>query len=174
MRTKLHDFFDLPNDDTEVNSDVDDDESNEITLEQAEETIADYEQKLDKIKIVDDLIEADKEFDELAELATEKFKEISDLGMQVEANHAGKILGAASTLLGLAISAKSAKITKKLKVMELKMKELSTSKPAIKKSSTPPLGDQKQDVQPVTSEPVQIIDRTEMLRRITEQAASSK
>ena len=174
MRTKLHDFFDLPHDDTESSSEVDDDDSEEITLEQAEETIAEYEQKLDKIKIVDDLIEADKEFDELAELATEKFKEISDLGMQVEANHAGKILGAASSLLGLAISAKSAKINKKLKVMELKMKELSASKPAITKSSTTPLGDQKQDVQPVTSEPVQIIDRTEMLRRITEQAASSK
>lgn len=173
MRTKLHEFFDLPDDGQLPESDEDE---QEITLEQAEETIAEFEQKLDKIKIVEDLLEADKEFDTLAELATEKFKEVSDLGMQVEANHAGKILGAASTLLGLAISAKSAKINKKLKIMELKMKELTASKPAqSKSSSTTPLGDQaKGSDQIEPSEPVQIIDRTEMLRKLTEQAASSK
>lgn len=170
MRTKLHEFFDLPDDGQLPESDEDE---QDITLEQAEETIAEYEQKLDKIKIVDDLLEADKEFDTLAELATEKFKEVSDLGMQVEANHAGKILGAASTLLGLAISAKSAKINKKLKIMELKMKELSASKPAQKTTSTTPLGDQaKVSDQTEPSEPVQIVDRTEMLRKLTEQAAS--
>mgnify|MGYP003592291179 CR=1 FL=1 len=58
--------------------------------------------------------------------------------------------------------------------MELKMKELSASKPAQSKTtSTTPLGDQvKGSDQTEPSEPVQIVDRTEMLRKLTEQASS--
>ena len=61
--------------------------------------------------------------DELAELATATYKDLVDLGMQVESRFSSEVFQAASSFLGHAITAKTAKINKKLKQLDLQLKK---------------------------------------------------
>ena len=61
--------------------------------------------------------------DELASIAQEKFQDLMDLGMNVEPRFSGVILQTASTLLGHAITAKTAKMDKKLKMVNLQLQK---------------------------------------------------
>jgi hypothetical protein len=66
---------------------------------------------------------SDKEFDELAQRATDAFDDLMDLGMNVEARYSGRVFEVAGTMLKNAIDAKAAKIDKKLKMVELQLKK---------------------------------------------------
>lgn len=66
---------------------------------------------------------SDKEFDELAQRATDAFDDLMDLGMNVEARYSGRVFEVAGTMLKNAIDAKAAKIDKKLKIVELQLKK---------------------------------------------------
>ncbi len=66
---------------------------------------------------------SDKEFDELAQRATDAFDDLMDLGMNVEARYSGRVFEVAGTMLKNAIDAKAAKIDKKLKMIELQIKK---------------------------------------------------
>jgi hypothetical protein len=61
--------------------------------------------------------------DELADMATSSYKDLMDLGMQVESRFSSEIFNSASSMLGHAITAKTAKINKKLKMLDLQMKK---------------------------------------------------
>ena len=65
----------------------------------------------------------DKELDELAQRATDAYDDLMDLGMNVEARYSGRIFEVAGTMLKNAIDAKSAKLDKKLKMIELQLKK---------------------------------------------------
>ena len=66
----------------------------------------------------------DKEMDELSDLAKSSYQELMDLGMQVDSRFASEIFGVASNMLGHAITAKTAKLDKKLKMIDLQMKKI--------------------------------------------------
>ena len=66
---------------------------------------------------------SDAEFDALAQRATDAYDDLMDLGMNVEARYSGRIFEVAGTMLKNAIDAKSAKIDKKLKMIELQLKK---------------------------------------------------
>lgn len=66
---------------------------------------------------------SDGELDSLAQRATDAFDDLMDLGMNVEARYSGRVFEVASTMLKNAIDAKSAKIDKKLKMIELQIKK---------------------------------------------------
>ena len=66
---------------------------------------------------------SDQEFDALAQRATDAYDDLMDLGMNVEARYSGRIFEVAGTMLKNAIDAKSAKIDKKLKMIELQIKK---------------------------------------------------
>lgn len=66
---------------------------------------------------------SDKEFDALAQRATDAFDDLMDLGMNVEARYSGRIFEVAGGMLKNAIDAKAAKIDKKLKMIELQIKK---------------------------------------------------
>jgi hypothetical protein len=66
---------------------------------------------------------SDTEFDALAQRATDAYDDLMDLGMNVEARYSGRIFEVAGTMLKNAIDAKSAKIDKKLKMIELQIKK---------------------------------------------------
>ena len=66
---------------------------------------------------------SDTEFDELAQRATDAYDDLMDLGMNVEARYSGRVFEVAATMLKNAIDAKSAKIDKKLKMIELQLKK---------------------------------------------------
>lgn len=66
---------------------------------------------------------SDKELDSLARRATDAFDDLMDLGMNVDARYSGRVFEVASSMLKNAIDAKSAKIDKKLKMIELQIKK---------------------------------------------------
>jgi len=68
---------------------------------------------------------ADVEMDELASLAQNSYKDLMDLGMQVDSRYSSEIFNVAGTMLGHAITAKTNKVTKKLKMIELQLKKAS-------------------------------------------------
>jgi hypothetical protein len=65
----------------------------------------------------------DQELDELAQKAKDAYEDIMDLGMNVEARYSARLFEVAAGMLGHAISAKSAKLDKKLKMVELQLKK---------------------------------------------------
>jgi hypothetical protein len=66
----------------------------------------------------------DQEMDELAKKATETFDDLMDLGMNVDSRFASEIFAVAGTMLGHAITAKTAKMNKKLKMIDLQLKKM--------------------------------------------------
>ena len=61
--------------------------------------------------------------DELAKKASETFDDLMDLGMNVDSRYASEIFAVASSMLGHAITAKTAKIDKKLKMVQLQLQK---------------------------------------------------
>jgi hypothetical protein len=66
----------------------------------------------------------DKELDHLATKAEQAYDDLMDLGMNVEVRYSGRIFEVASSMMGNAIAAKTAKIDKKLKAVDLQLKKL--------------------------------------------------
>jgi hypothetical protein len=87
-----------------------------------------------------------------------------DLGMNVEARFSGTILQTAGVLLGHAISAKQAKIDKKLRMVDLQLKKLRLDQTAASKD--PGAG--------AIEGQATVIDRNELLNRILQQSKAEK
>lgn len=122
MTKKLEELFNLPP--------VDDVPMSVAQIQQIEEdkqTLAEVDNAIDKIDAalptVRDLEASDKEMDELAKLAQDNFTNLMDLGMSVDSRFSGTIFQTAGTLLGHAITAKQAKLDKKLKMVDLQLKK---------------------------------------------------
>jgi len=122
MTKKLEELFDLPTSDIDepmVSDEPDEEPRVPATLEGLD--------NLDKINqalpAVRGLEASDSEMDELAKMATDTYKELVDLGMNVEARFSSEIFSVASSLLGHAITAKNAKMNKKLKMIELQLRK---------------------------------------------------
>ena len=79
-------------------------------------------QTLPQIQELDNLDE--QELDQLAKKAEKAYDDLMDLGMNVEVRYSGRIFEVASSMMGNAITAKSNKIEKKLKAIDLQLKKL--------------------------------------------------
>ena len=95
------------------------DNAQEITTE-ALDSLSKIEQALPQVR---GLEAADDEMDSLATLAQDSYKDLMDLGMQVDSRYASEIFNVAGTMLGHAITAKTAKLNKKLKMIDLQLKK---------------------------------------------------
>ncbi len=84
---------------------------------------------------------SEREMDQLAQMATEGYQNLMELGMNVETRHAAEIFGAASNLLGHALTAKKNKIEKKLRMIELQLKKAALDQRAADFSNTVPVSD---------------------------------
>jgi hypothetical protein len=97
------------------------------TIEANQDMIADVNAAIDKIDMalpfVDDLDKSDDELDELSDIAKEKATDLLDLGMNIDPRFAGPIFQTASVLLGHAITAKTAKMDKKLRMISLQLQK---------------------------------------------------
>jgi len=71
---------------------------------------------------------SDSELDGLANKAEQAFDDLMDFGMNVEAKYGSRMFEVAGTMLTAAINAKSAKIDKKLKMVDLQLKKLAIDK----------------------------------------------
>jgi len=100
-----------------------------ITAKNLEKTYAEFDKiaaSLPQVKGLGEL--SDLELDKLATEAEESYKNLMDLGMNVDSRYSGRIFEVASTMLRNAIDAKGAKIDKKLKMVELQLKKLKIDK----------------------------------------------
>lgn len=125
MTKKLEELFDLPATEESTDSDLAEPGNDvETNLPVLPETLA----ALDKIEAalpaVKGLEASDQEMDDLAAKASREFDNLMDLGMNVDSRYASEIFAVASQMLGHAITAKNAKLNKKLKMIELQMKKL--------------------------------------------------
>lgn len=96
--------------------------------EPARTELARIDAAIDKIDealpMVRDLEAGDRELDDLATQAQETFDNLMDLGFNVDSRYSGEIFSVASTMLGHAITAKTTKLNKKLKMVELQLKKM--------------------------------------------------
>ena len=120
MTKKLNELFDLPEDSNDMGLTIPIPINAQEVTTDAMNNLEKIEQALPQVK---GLEAADGEMDELASLATSSYKDLMDLGMQVDSRFASEIFNSASSMLGHAITAKTAKINKKLKMLDLQLKK---------------------------------------------------
>ena len=122
MTKKLENLFNLP----EVSEGATSEEVQKV-IEDNKEIIVQVDEAIDKIDlalpIVKDLDAMDEELDALAKLAKDKAEDLLDLGMNVDPRFGGVIFQTASQLLGHSISAKTAKMDKKLRQIQLQLQK---------------------------------------------------
>jgi hypothetical protein len=138
MTRKLEDLFDLPP--TACESETVETPS---TPNETRATIMEIDAAIDKIDAalpaVRDLEASDQELDDIAAKATETFENLTDLGFNVDSRFAAELFAVASTMLGHALTAKTTKLQKKLKVLDLQMKKLKLDRDAAKNNEAEPV-----------------------------------
>ena len=160
MTQKLEELFNLPPAEETTA------ESAKSTIEENRAIIQEVDSAIDKIDAalpyVNDLDTSDKELDDLSDLAKEKFEDLISLGMNVEARFSGHILATAGTLLGHAITAKQAKLDKKLRMVDLQLKKARLDA-QIAKDNNKTDGDKIIDAEDGRAV---VLDRNELLKQI--------
>ena len=119
MTKKLNELFELPQDEIDSLHFPIPKNASEITTD-ALNALEKIDQALPQVR---GLEASDTELDELAQMAVDSFKDLSDLGMQVDSRFSSEIFSVASNMLGHAITAKTAKLNKKLKMIDLQLKK---------------------------------------------------
>jgi len=151
MTKKLEELFELPQSEIESLSKP----IPEYAIEVTKEALTNLEKIENALPQVRGLEVADIEMDSLADLATNSYKDLMDLGMQVDSRFSSEIFSVASNMLNHAITAKTAKINKKLKMIELQLKKAALdhkTNPAVEEIANTPLGEGK------------VLDRNELLK----------
>lgn len=125
MTKKLEELFELPTQDG-LPDEVTPDNVPEAKPENnpiMQNTLSELDKVQAALPQVRGLEASDVEMDDLADKATKGFDDLMDLGMNVDSRWASDIFGVASTMLGHAITAKTAKLNKKLKMVDLQLKK---------------------------------------------------
>jgi hypothetical protein len=154
MTKKLEELFELPQSEIDTLS-IPIPDNAELVITETLDNIEKIENALPQVRGLD---MADGEMDELAGLATSSYKDLMDLGMQVDSRFASEIFNSAGTMLGHAITAKTAKINKKLKMIELQLKKAQLDQKIASKTEeieNTPLGEGK------------ALDRNELLKMLS-------
>ena len=126
MTKKLEDLLNLPEHKEEIKNIQKEIKSASRELAKQEEI--ELALQFDKVAFALPAVEglgstSDKEFDDLAEKATKAYEDLMDLGMNVEVRYSSKIFETAANMLKNAIDAKTAKIDKKLRIVDLQLKK---------------------------------------------------
>jgi hypothetical protein len=159
MTKKLEELFDLPRDtddgpEDQIESESQNDiEKNLPILPESLDTLDKIESALPAVKGLD---ASDGEMDDLAQKAVESYDNLMDLGMNVDSRYASEIFSVASQMLGHAITAKTAKLNKKLKMIDLQLKKANLDQKAAANS-----GDE-----PAATGTGMVLDRNQLLERI--------
>jgi len=154
MTKRLEELFELPQEEIDALAKPIPDHAEIITTE-AITTLDKINEALPQVR---GLEASDNEMDELANLATSSYKDLIDLGMQVDSRFSAEIFGVASNMLGHAITAKTAKMNKKLKMIELQLRKAVLDQKIATKNEE------------IESTPVgegSLLDRNEILKMLT-------
>lgn len=126
MTKKLEELFDLESKDKKLAKEERPRSDEVVSLNDSYKAVAEITKNLPSIPELDAL--DDRELDDLAKKAEDAYDELMDLGMNVEVRYSGRIFEVAGTMLKNAIDAKSAKIEKKLKAVDLQLKKYKIDK----------------------------------------------
>jgi hypothetical protein len=121
MTRRLEELFDLPPTSEEVDQAIPALPETRMSLAELDATIDKIDQALPAVRGLD---ASDAEMDDIAAKAQETFDNLMDLGFNVDSRYASEIFAVAGTMLGHALTAKTAKLNKKLKMVELQMKKV--------------------------------------------------
>jgi len=148
-------------------------EEAKVFIEENREMIAQVDTAIDKLDAAMPSVRAldasDDEMDELADYAKSKAEDMMDLGLNVDPRFAGVILQTASSMLGMAITAKTAKMDRKLRTLQLQMQKAKLDHQIAKDISK---GDGGGAV-PVEGKGI-VLDRNELLREILSNQSTQK
>ena len=126
MSKKIEEVFDLPPMHNEVNSSFPSDQEEQTTgldLEKMQKQL-EVADKIDAaLPQVRDLENLDIDMDAYAQKAMHAFQDLMDLGQNVEDRHAAGVFDVASKMMTNAITAKTAKMDKKLKMVQLQIQK---------------------------------------------------
>lgn len=134
-------------------------------IEENRSIITEVDAAIDKIDaslpMINDLAAMDSELDELAKLAKDKAEDLLDLGMNVDPRFGGPIMQTAGQLLGHAITAKTAKMDKKLRMISLQLQKARLDHQIAKDSK------KEEDDEPIEGKGM-VLDRNALLAQILE------
>lgn len=143
MTKKLSELFELASTEEIVDESIIPKEEVQEVSQEALDNLEKIDNALPQVK---GLEASDNEMDDLAELAIDSFKDLKELGMQVDSRYSSEIFAAAGTFLGHAITARTAKLNKKLKMIELQLKKAALdqkNKTATEELENTPVGEGK-------------------------------
>jgi hypothetical protein len=124
MSKKIEDIFNLPS--VNDNSDLYVDDTiptAEFDIQKLQETLETADKIDQALPAVRDLDALDTDMDNYAEKAMKAFEDLMDLGQNVEDRHAAPVFDSAAKMMTNAITAKTAKMDKKLKMIEMQMRK---------------------------------------------------
>ena len=170
MTKKLEDILNLPNVkqafkevDKKEQAKANRDQTKEVmknvdpqTRKNLEKSYAEFDKvaaALPQVKGLGEL--SDLELDKLAIEAEESYKNLMDLGMNVDSRYSGRIFEVAGNFLRNAIDAKGSKIDKKLKMVELQLKKMKLDKDGPDDNN-----------EAIDSEGTIITDRNELMKKL--------
>jgi hypothetical protein len=127
MTKKLEELFNLPEKEINpipkvINEEIVEKATEVKSLDDSIQEVERITQGLPQIVELNDLNDGD--LDNLAAKAEQAYDDLMDLGMNVEVRYASRIFEVAGGMLKNAIDAKSAKVDKKLKAIDLQLKKL--------------------------------------------------
>lgn len=96
----------------------------EVAHEESFRDIAEFDKiaaALPSVKGLGD--KADAELEDIAQRALQSYEDLMDLGMNVESRYSGRVFEVAGGMLKTSLDAKTAKLDKKLKMIELQLKK---------------------------------------------------
>lgn len=143
-------------------------EETKTALEKVEKVIDKIDEALPAVKGLD---KSDEEMDELADMAVQTFKDLTDLGFNVDSRYSSEILAVASSMLGHALSAKTAKLNKKLKMVDLQLKKYGLDKKLEKEA------EKKSDEATGEDIPLgegQVLTRNDLIQRIMDSSTQTE
>ncbi len=131
MTKKLEDFFNVESSEPDRSESVNEDQQ---PLPMAEvvampDTLTKIKDQLSVASKIDEALPQvrgleteDRDLDNYANQAMESYQKLMDLGFNIDDRNAGKIFEVASTMMSNAITAKTTKLDKKLKMVELQLR----------------------------------------------------
>ena len=129
MTKKLEELLDLPDSKDIINdAKTKDNESKKqaAIVEQQDtfNTMADFDKIASALPAIKGLGDkADNELEDIAQRALDAYDDLMTLGMNVESRYSGRVFEVAGNMLKTSLDAKTAKMDKKLKMIELQLKK---------------------------------------------------
>jgi hypothetical protein len=135
--------------------------SETMTTEETRTAIVEIDDTIDKIDAalpaIRDLDASDRELDDIADLAKQSYEDLTDLGMNVDSRFAAELFAVAGNMLGHALTAKTTKLNKKLKMLDLQLRKLKLDQDAAKRSN---------ELQNLPTAEGQVLSRNDLLERL--------